>query len=151
MSFNLSYSRSVDPASKGGRKILLLFIVLAVVFLAIAVITGIRQTAKLRHYIPVDAKIVAMDHNNYPTVEYRANGKIIKKHLTSTTSNYDIGKTLRIAFNPEAPEDTIERGFMGYLATCIMGFLFLCFGLIGVTGFLYARRTKKSETAPWEQ
>ncbi len=147
----IRFSRSVDPASKLGKGILTIFLVVGIVFLAVAVIFAVTKINKLNRYVATEAEIKHLDWDNFPTVAYEANGTIYTKRLNTASSNYRIGERIRIAYDPEAPDQVTTAGFTGYLLSVIFGLIGIVFILIGGICLAKLRPKKKpKETVPWE-
>ncbi len=147
---HIGYSRSVDPASKLGKIMLSGFLALGLIFLAVAVVLAVTKTAKLKRYVTTEAEIRHLDYENFPTVTDQVAGEIYTKRLNTSSQSYRIGDKIRIAYDPAEPDQVTNAGFMGYLASVILGFLGIVFTFVGGFVLLKLHPKKKPEAVPWE-
>ena len=161
-------SKSIDPRSKSGKWIFLVFLAAGLILLAIAGFLAVRHAHKLESYVRTDAVIVGFDvehHDDSDThrtvVEYLVEGSPRQATVGVYSATFSVGDELPAAYDPENPEDVILLGFWGWLGSMICGFIGLVFTLIGgITLYLFRLRPRMQERkaaaqqdkpAPWEQ
>lgn len=154
----MTYTRSVDPNSRMGKILMTVFLVLGILLLSLAVLMAVSKNAKMKRYVHVDGEIIRLDDENHPVVAYYADGTRYVRRLNVGSSSYRVGKTIRIAYDPEDPGEVTADGFMGYLASVILGFIGVVFTFVGgislavVCGKGKQKKKKKKEDVPiWEQ
>ena len=161
-------NKSMDPRGTGGKWIFLVFLAAGLILLAIAGFLAVRHAHKLESYVRTDAVIVGFDvehHDDSDThrtvVEYLVEGSPRQTTVGVYSATFSVGDELRVAYDPENPEDVVLIGFWGWLGSLICGFIGLVFVLIGgiclylfqIRPWLRARKgfNPNDKPAPWEQ
>lgn len=161
-------NKSIDPRSKSGKWIFLVFLAAGLILLAIAGFLTLRHAHKLETYARTKAVIVGFDvehHDDSDThrtvVVYLVEGSPRQATVGVYSATFSVGDELSAAYDPENPEDVILLGVWGWLGSMICGFIGLVFVLIGGISFyafqirpwLQARKgfNPNDKPAPWEQ
>ena len=150
----------IDPESRKGRILSVLWFGLSVLLLVLAVFLFCRKAEELRKLPTTEALVVASVHSQYDSctvVEYEVEGKA----YTHTFDSYSIfrreGKRITVAYEPEDPEKIYEVGFMGYFAAILAAFgavalLIISGGPRRVFRILGGRKKETENTSvPWER
>lgn len=146
----LPNSRSVDPARKAGKTVMLVFAVLGAAFLIVALVLLVLKINRLKGLERTKAYIISQDEASTSTVvSYKVDGKIYRYRFSEYSSGDHIGDTVSIAYDKNAPERPYRTGFMAYLVTVAFGFIGLVFSIVGLAGWRLFRR-KPKEKVPWE-
>lgn len=145
-----SFNRGASPVIKAGKLLFGLFAVLGTLFLIAAAILLILKSNRLKGLERTDAVIIEQDEASTSTVvSYKVNGKIYRYRFSEYSSSDQIGDTVSIAYDKNAPDHPLRTGFMAYLAPAVLGFIGFVFSLVGWGGWLFFRR-KPKEKVPWE-
>ena len=145
-----SFNRGASPVIKAGKLFFGLFAVLGTLFLIVAAILLILKSNRLKGLERTDAVIIEQDEASTSTVvSYKVNGKIYRYRFSEYSSSDQIGDTVSIAYDKNAPDHPLRTGFMAYLAPAVLGFIGFVFSLVGWGGWLFFRR-KPKEKVPWE-
>ncbi len=147
----LIYRRNVDPASKAGKMIMLVFAILGALFLIAALVFLVLKTNRLKGMERTRAIII--DHDEYSTstsVSYRVNGKVYRYRFSEYSSSDRIGDTISVAYDKNAPDHPYRTGFMAYFVSVMFAFFGFVFSLVGWIGLLAFHRKPKKEQVPWE-
>ena len=147
----LIYRRNVDPASKAGKSIMLVLVVLGALFLIAALVFLILKTNRLKGMERTRAIII--DHDEYSTstlVSYRVNGKVYRYCFSEYSSSDRIGDTISVAYDKNAPDHPYRTGFMAYFVSVMFAFFGLGFSFLGWMGLRTFHRKPKEEKVPWE-
>ena len=147
----LIYRRNVDPASKAGKSIMLVLVVLGALFLIAALVFLVLKTNRLKGMERTRAIII--DHDEYSTstsVSYRVNGKVYRYRFSEYSSSDRIGDTISVAYDKNAPDHPYRTGFMAYFVSVMFAFFGLVFSLVGWNGLRTYHRKPKKEQVPWE-
>ncbi len=142
----LIYRRNVDPASKAGKSIMLVLVVLGALFLIAALVFLVLKSNRLKGMERTRAIII--DHDEYSTstsVSYRVNGS-----FSEYSSSDRIGDTISVAYDKNAPDHPYRTGFMAYFVSVMFAFFGFVFSLVGWIGLRTFHRKPKEEKVPWE-
>lgn len=150
----LIYRRNVDPASKAGKSIMLVLVVLGALFLIAALVFLVLKTNRLKGMERTRAIII--DHDEYSTstlVSYRVNGKVYRYRFSEYSDSDRIGDTISVAYDKNAPDHPYRTGFMAYFVSVMFAFFGIVFSLLGWIGlrtFHRKQKEKEREKVPWE-
>ena len=150
----LIYRRNVDPASKAGKSIMLVLVVLGALFLIAALVFLVLKSNRLKGMERTRAIII--DHDEYSTstlVSYRVNGKVYRYCFSEYSSSDRIGDTISVAYDKNAPDHPYRMGFMAYFVSVMFAFFGIVFSLLGWIGlrtFHRKQKEKEREKVPWE-
>ena len=152
----MTYSRSADPNSKLGRIILRIFLVLGILLLIASVILLVVKNRQLKGMVRTEAMIVDHydDHGDMGTViSYRVDNQSYTYTFSSYSRFDKTGDTIEIAYDPDAPEQPVLTGFMGYFAPIMLAFLGVGFTAVStvISAIISRKKEPKDETPIWER
>ena len=143
------YRRSVDPASKAGKSIMLVLVVLGALFLIAALVFLVQKTRTLKGTERTNAVIIDKGEGS-TTISYKVDGTIYEYRFPESNSNDRIGDTITVAYDKNAPDHPYRTGFMAYFVSVMFAFFGLVFSLVGWNGLRTYHRKPKKEQVPWE-
>jgi len=143
------YRRSVDPASKAGKSIMLVLVVLGALFLIAALVFLVLKTRTLKGTERTDAVIIDKWEGS-TTISYKVDGTIYEYRFPESNSNDRIGDTITVAYHNNAPDHPYRTGFMAYFVSVMFAFFGLVFSLVGWIDLRTYHRKPKKEQVPWE-
>ena len=145
----LIYRRNVDPASKAGKMIMLVFVVLGALFLIAALVFLVQKTSTLKGTERTDAVIIDKWEGS-TTISYKVDGTIYEYRFHESSSKDRIGDTISVAYHNNAPDHPYRTGFMAYFVSVIFAFFGFVFSLVGWIDLRTYHRKPKKEQVPWE-
>ena len=157
---NAHFGVRIDPDSRKGRFLSVLWFALGVLLLILAVFLFLKKNEKLRELPTAEALVLAVEHNKYESytvVEYEVDGTAYIHTFDSYSIFRREGRRITVAYEPEDPEQIFEVGFMGYFASILAAFGGLVLLLIsgGPRRVFRILGDRKRETednpAPWER
>ena len=99
-------------ALKAKLYIALVFMILGIVFSAVAVGLTINDYNKKNNWLESEAKIINIDyHDEEVRVSYSHNGIEYSCYLNSYSSIYYVGQVIDISINPDNPSQIYEHTF----------------------------------------
>ena len=127
---------SIDPNSEAGERFLKLirwmlkgFILLGVVFLALALVFLGKTLATRGNYAETEGTIVGFNSSGHPTVEYTVDGQTYRFVSNVTSASLKEGQPYRVQYPISDPAN--GRAFMGsYVLPIVFGALGLGFTVI---------------------
>ena len=145
----LIYRRNVDPASKAGKVIMLVLVVLGALFLIAALVFLVLKTNRLKGTERTNAVIIDKWEGS-TTISYKVDGTIYEYRFPESSSNERIGDTITVAYDKNAPDRPYRTGFMAYFVSVMFAFFGLGFSFFGWMGLRTFHRKPKEEKVPWE-
>ena len=145
----LIYRRNVDPASKAGKSIMLVLVVLGALFLIAALVFLVQKTRTLKGTERTDAVIIDKWEGS-TTISYKVDGTIYEYRFPESNSNDRIGDTITVAYHKNAPDHPYRTGFTAYFVSVMFAFFGLVFSLVGWVDLRTYHRKPKKEQVPWE-
>ena len=145
----LIYRRTVDPASKAGKVIMLVIAILGALFLIAALVFLVQKTRTLKGTERTNAVIIDKWEGS-TTISYKVDGTIYEYRFPESSSNERIGDTITVAYDKNAPDHPYRTGFTAYFVSVMFAFFGLVFSLVGWNGLRTYHRKPKKEQVPWE-
>src|SRR3989344_3949897 len=175
MRFNLGYSSPSNVKQMTPKQALFIMPIFAIVGIALTIFWGIptaRNATESKNWPSVDGQItisnmsknydsddgsitygvqVAYNYtvNSLPytgsTVAFGDYGSSDPSHAGGIVSRYPVGKSVKVYYNPDDPKTSVLEPGAGW--SSFIGLIVgIGFGIIGVVGFLFARKKLRSET-----
>ena len=143
------YRRNVDPASKAGKSIMLVLVVLGALFLIAALVFLVLKINRLKGTERTNAVIIDKWEGS-TTISYKVDGTIYEYRFPESNSNDRIGDTITVAYHKNAPDHPYRTGFTAYFVSVMFAFFGLVFSLVGWVDLRTYHRKPKKEQVPWE-
>jgi hypothetical protein len=139
----------VDPASKAGKSIMLVLVVLGALFLIAALVFLVLKINRLKGTERTDAVIIDKWEGS-TTISYKVDGTIYEYRFPESSSNERIGDTITVAYNKNAPDHPYRTGFTAYFVSVMFAFFGFGCSFLGWNGLRTFHRKPKKEQVPWE-